>query len=1155
MRPIYNPLKSLRDLRVPYKILLLLAVTLGGLVYFATQSVLSSLRSAQVAQSSASLQELSSLARQIGTLLEALQTERDTAAGYLGTQGIGDEAQEIRESLDDVRKRADQEISAFLTALDKPEVVAILPADDREDARNSLGSLLSQSREMINSNDISLSDHVTVFTHINESLFNLVAQMSKLTNDVPTSNLLAAYVNLMHMRDYMGLERGYLNNAFHAEGFQDDVLARYLEARSKREAFTDVFTNFATDAQAKMFRANSQGDMVRKSDQLADLALAQAEARTLTQDPETWWQVASGQADALQETNQKLWDELIAEVKQDASQEKVLSPSFFELLKTADELAYALQVEREYTVRYVDSKGEDYREELFEQRLKVNATLDSILVTLDPTYVPEGADANQTEESEEKTFPESSASTYSAWEEGLRATLLKTVQSIDGSIFTMRNEILMEGDVPKALTEMSHSPQELLITLDQIAAKTTSLAERLAKPEAVALATSTEEETPAEPADSEVEESETEAASPEEETSEKAEASEETEDTTEESPSAADRAAGETAAVASSEDATEEEETEASSEEPSEQERQELTPIARQMIAILQLSRAREAAGREQSFLFTSLTTGTYLGDFFERLIQADSQRETFIGSFMAMAGESQLATFDQTFEQSPLVSGAARFLENAKQAGATPRLTVNPTEWEDWMTARIQAIKSVEDRLSKEVAEKAQQLTVSASEDANFTMIVAAALVAFALAAALMITWPITSQVTAITETLDEIEKGNYTARSPVLTGDELGMIAGSLNSMADNTLSLIQSEQERDKIQASIMKLLEEVSSVADGDLTVEAEVTAEFTGAIADSFNFMIGQLREVARNVQDTTLKVNSSAVEIQSATDQLTMGSEAQATQIVDTTEAIEQVARSIQEVARNSAESAQVAEEARSNARKGTEAVHNTILGMGRIRDQVQEVAKRIKRLGESSQEIGEFTQLIGDIADRTSILALNASIQAAMAGEAGQGFAVVAEEVERLADRANDASKQIASLIHTIQTETAQAVAAMEENTREVVEGSKLAAQADAALIEIDSVSDRLAELIRSISESTKQQAMGAEELTRSMSEISQVTQQTASGTQQTALRIGELAQLSKQLRSSVSTFKLPGATTSETNGSPLESEERDSSYILIGS
>jgi twitching motility protein PilJ len=353
---------------------------------------------------------------------------------------------------------------------------------------------------------------------------------------------------------------------------------------------------------------------------------------------------------------------------------------------------------------------------------------------------------------------------------------------------------------------------------------------------------------------------------------------------------------------------------------------------------------------------------------------------------------------------------------------------------------------------------------------------------------------------------------------------------MASSLNTMLDNTLVLVQSRAERDTIQSSIMKLLEEVSGVAEGDLTREAEVTEDVTGAIADSFNYMIHQLQRIISDVQDATLQVGTSANEIHTTTERLVHGSDTQARQIVSTSAAIEEIALSIQQVSENATDSAEVAQQALINATQGNEAVQNTIQGMNRIRDQAQETAKRIKRLGESSQEIGQIIQLIDDIADRTSILALNASIQAAAAGEAGRGFAVVAEEVERLAERSTDATKKIATLIKTIQSETNEAVGSMEKSIAEVVEGSKLANQAGKALEEIGSVSSRLAQLIQSISQASKLQAKGSEAVSKSMNEISEITQETAEGTRQAADAVSVLAALAEALRNSVSTFRLPG-------------------------
>lgn len=392
-------------------------------------------------------------------------------------------------------------------------------------------------------------------------------------------------------------------------------------------------------------------------------------------------------------------------------------------------------------------------------------------------------------------------------------------------------------------------------------------------------------------------------------------------------------------------------------------------------------------------------------------------------------------------------------------------------------------------------------------------------------------VTGLITRQVGAISGMFQRIGIGDFGARAQALSDDELGVAAQSINAVLDNTISLMQSRDERDRIQGSIMKLLDEISGLAEGDLSREAEVTADLTGAIADGFNTVTGQLREIIGNVQETTLQVSSAASEIQTTTEHLADGSEAQSSQIVDTSAAVDEIALSIQQVSENAASAAGVADLALTSAKEGAQAVARTVDGMNGIRVQVQESAKRIKRLGESSQEIGEIVQLIGDIADRTSILALNASIQAAMAGEAGRGFAVVAEEVERLAVRSADATKRIGALIRTVQSETNEAVRAMEDTTREVVSGSGLANAAGQALSEIQSVSGRLADLIQSISMAAKQQARGSDAVAKAMGDISENTQATAAGTKQVAVSIKNLAELADTLRESVAAFKLPRA------------------------
>ncbi|MEM7585117.1 MAG: methyl-accepting chemotaxis protein [Acidobacteriota bacterium] len=455
--------------------------------------------------------------------------------------------------------------------------------------------------------------------------------------------------------------------------------------------------------------------------------------------------------------------------------------------------------------------------------------------------------------------------------------------------------------------------------------------------------------------------------------------------------------------------------------------------------------------------------------------------------------------------------------------------ITLPPRTYFDQGTLAIQSYLDLFADTSRALQERVQVSRAELRRQQFIQLGGALLLTLLAAAVAYLVQRGILRQLGAIGDLFGNVGLGDFEARAEITSSDELGEMAGNLNSMLDNTLNLIQSQEEKDYIQTSIQKLLTEVADVADGDLTVEAEVTADMTGAIADSFNYMIEQLRTIIVDVQDTTLQVSSAASEIQATTEHLASGSESQSEQIVNTSSAIDEMAVSIQQVSDNASAAAEVAGQALDTAQQGNHAVRRTIEGMGGIRQQVQETAKRIKRLGESSQEIGEIVQLIGDIADRTSILALNASIQAAMAGEAGRGFAVVAEEVERLAERSADATKQIEGLIKSIQSETTEAVTAMEETTREVVSGSSVANEAGTSLEQIQDVSNRLAELIGSISMAARQQARGSESVAQAMGEISEVTQQTASGTKQAAVSIRNLVDLADNLRDSVRTFRLP--------------------------
>lgn len=343
------------------------------------------------------------------------------------------------------------------------------------------------------------------------------------------------------------------------------------------------------------------------------------------------------------------------------------------------------------------------------------------------------------------------------------------------------------------------------------------------------------------------------------------------------------------------------------------------------------------------------------------------------------------------------------------------------------------------------------------------------------------------------------------------------------------DTSRRSLSYEQQNREQQEAILRLLDEIQGLSEGDLTAQAIVTEDFTGAIADAFNSAIEELRTLVTTINETSVQVSSAAQETQATAMHLAEASDHQAQQITSVSLAVNEMAVSIEEVSKNAKESTKVAQSSVKIANAGVATVRRNILGMDSIREQIQETSKRIKRLGESSQEIGDIIELINDIADQTNILSLNAAIQAAMAGEAGRGFAVVADEVQRLAERSSNATKQIEALVKTIQTDTNEAVISMEQSTANVVKGAKMAEDAGEALAEIENVSNRLAELIHSISENATQQSRVALNVSETMNVIQEITTQTSAGTNETAASIGNLADLANELRKSVSGFRLP--------------------------
>jgi twitching motility protein PilJ len=393
----------------------------------------------------------------------------------------------------------------------------------------------------------------------------------------------------------------------------------------------------------------------------------------------------------------------------------------------------------------------------------------------------------------------------------------------------------------------------------------------------------------------------------------------------------------------------------------------------------------------------------------------------------------------------------------------------------------------------------------------------------------------------------------------APVLVWLPLGLLAAGLVALFAALLvalrmrraaerqreSVDQQRKESDRNQQAILRLLDELSSLADGDLTVQATVTEDITGAIADSINYAVEALRGLVTTINASAIQLDSATRQTQALSQHLAKASSAQSKQIASATESVATMAGSVEEVSGNAERASDVARHSVEVAHKGGDAVRRTIDGMNTIRETIQETSKRIKRLGESSQEIGNIVELINDIAEQTNILALNASIQSSMAGEAGRGFAVVADEVQRLAERAATATKQIEVLVRTIQTDTNEAVVSMERSTTDVVGGALLAENAGAALDEIEQVSNQIASLVQNISGSARQQTGAAQNIARNMQVLKEISAQTAESTNATSIAIAKLAELSAALRKSATGFRLPGGDRSGSSGSVRRLED----------
>ena len=369
---------------------------------------------------------------------------------------------------------------------------------------------------------------------------------------------------------------------------------------------------------------------------------------------------------------------------------------------------------------------------------------------------------------------------------------------------------------------------------------------------------------------------------------------------------------------------------------------------------------------------------------------------------------------------------------------------------------------------------------------------------------------------------------RGDLTKKANVKRGDELGQLSETFNRTIDRLQGLIQTETDRDQMQHQVMDLLSIVSTAAEGDLTVKAEVTADALGSVADAFNLMITGLTALVTQASSVANEIQRSASGILHSAERMRVGAEQQASQIRNASESVHDMSVMTQRMAQNAEDATQTSLKATQAAIKGGASVAETIKGMQRIRGTVQSTGKKIKGLGERSLEIGAIIEVINEIATQTNLLALNAAIEAARAGEQGKGFAVVADEVRKLAERAARATKDITGLIKGIQVETSEAVTIMEEGTREVEEGTKLADQAGAALREIEQIVKQTAGLVTDITKAAGDQVKATESVVGSMDSILKLTKETSHGVQDTVSTISGLADLTKRLHEAIGRFKL---------------------------
>ena len=417
------------------------------------------------------------------------------------------------------------------------------------------------------------------------------------------------------------------------------------------------------------------------------------------------------------------------------------------------------------------------------------------------------------------------------------------------------------------------------------------------------------------------------------------------------------------------------------------------------------------------------------------------------------------------------------------------------------------------------------------------FLLIAGVVVLAVSILLVVMLGNRVLKPVKEIAEFSEKLASGDYKTKAQIDSQDDFGFIAENFNLTAEKAGRAVINQEAQESLQRSVTEFLTIVSQIARGDMTLRGKVTTDALGNVVDSVNYMLDNFTRVLERVRKSAIDVASNANEILLSSEDMSAGATQQDQEITNTSSAVEELTVSMKQVSNNAEASAEAARRALDAAEQGNRAVRDTLEGMQRIRASVQATAKKIKSLGDRSLEISEIINVINDITEQTNLLALNAAIEAARAGEAGRGFAVVADEVRKLAEHSRTATKDIAALIKAIQAETNEAVVVMEEGTKEVEVGAKLADQAGKALEAISSVVRQSAELVQEISLASKQQVRGTEGVANAMQIISNITRQTSQGARQTARTVEHMVKLSEQLNEALSQFRIaPSGAQPET-------------------